>query len=313
MARRMRLPVRLCVPNPVLPAAAEFGIPALIISYRNNVGAPESPDGFYRYGQTEWQDLQGAVQYAIEHVAEQLILMGYSMGGAMILNFLYQSQLADKVVGIILDAPMLNFGATVESGALQLGVPLVFVAIGKFFSTLRFDINWEDLNYINRVDQLTLPLLLFHGDADTTVPIEISDSLATSRCDTAIPSLGRMSLSCSRDTKVFRKLNRDNCWRVIGKATSRLRGEPFSFSPSTRRKVTTASFWRRPSGLSGFSCRPGSALCVWTVSFIGCPASKNIRKKKGPCWSIPGFPAGTPWNSFTCWDFEDAPRRAHAS
>ncbi len=164
---------------PVLPAAAEFGIPALIISYRNDVGAPASPDGFHRYGQTEWQDLQGAVEFAIEHGAERLILMGYSMGGAMILNFLYQSQLADKVVGIILDAPMLNFGATVESGALQLGIPLAFVTIGKFFSALRFDINWEDLNYINRVDQLSLPLLLFHGDADTTVPIEISDALAT--------------------------------------------------------------------------------------------------------------------------------------
>jgi len=164
---------------PVLPAVAEFGIPALIISYRNDEGAPASPDGFHRYGQTEWQDLEGAVEYAIEHGGEQLILMGYSMGGAMILNFLYQSQLADRVVGIILDAPMLNLGATVDSGAMQLGVPRFFVAIGKFISTLRFDINWEDLNYISRADHLKIPLLLFHGDADTTVPIEISDSLAT--------------------------------------------------------------------------------------------------------------------------------------
>jgi hypothetical protein len=164
---------------PVLPAVAEFGIPALIISYRNDEGAPASPDGLHRYGQTEWQDLQGAVLYAIEHGAEQLILMGYSMGGAMILNFLYQSQLADQVVGIILDSPMLNFGATVDFGTMQLGVPLFFSALGKYISALRFDINWEDLNYISRVDQLTLPLLLFHGDADTTVPIEISDSLAT--------------------------------------------------------------------------------------------------------------------------------------
>ncbi len=165
--------------SPVLPTVAEFGMPALIISYRNDVGAPASPDGFHRYGQTEWQDLQGAVEYAIEHGAEQLILMGYSMGGAMILNFLYQSQLADKVVGIILDAPMLNLGATVDFRAMQLGGARFFSGIGKFISTLRFDMNWEDLDYISRVEQLTLPLLLFHGDADTTVPVESSDSLAT--------------------------------------------------------------------------------------------------------------------------------------
>ncbi len=164
---------------PLLPAVAQFGLPTLMISYRNDVGAPASPDGYHRYGQTEWEDLQGAVEYAIEHGAEQLILMGYSMGGAMILNFLYQSQLSDRVVGIILDAPMLNFGATVDFQAMQLGVPRVFVAIGKFISALRFGINWEDLNYPSRADQITLPLLLFHGVADSTVPIEISDSLAT--------------------------------------------------------------------------------------------------------------------------------------
>jgi len=97
----------------------------------------------------------------------------------MILSLLYQSQLADKVVGIILDAPMANFGATVDLGAMQLGVPQVFITIGKFISSFRFDINWEELNYISRADQLTIPLLLIHGNEDVTVPVQISDSLAT--------------------------------------------------------------------------------------------------------------------------------------
>ncbi|MDA2933928.1 lysophospholipase [Acidobacteria bacterium AH-259-D05] len=164
---------------PILSTVAEVGLPALLISYRNDVAAPASPDGFHRYGQTEWQDLQGAVDYAIEHGAEQLVLMGYSMGGGIIMNFLYQSALADKVVGIILDAPMLNLGATIDFQAVQLGVPRPFITMGKFISGLRFNINWQDLNYLSRANELTMPLLLFHGDADTTVPIEASDALVS--------------------------------------------------------------------------------------------------------------------------------------
>lgn len=45
----------------MLPAVTKSGLSSLIITYRNDVEAPESVDGFYRYGESEWKDLETAV------------------------------------------------------------------------------------------------------------------------------------------------------------------------------------------------------------------------------------------------------------
>jgi len=168
---------------PILPTVAELGLPSLIITYRNDLGEPPSPDGFHWYGLTEWEDLEGAVRYALEHGAEDLILVGSSMGGAIVTNFLYHSELVNKVRGAILDAPMLDLNATIDFGARQLGAPRLLMAIGKFMARLRFGIDWKALNYLSRADELTVPILLFHGDADTEIPIETSNALANARPD----------------------------------------------------------------------------------------------------------------------------------
>jgi len=167
----------------ILPTLVELGLPCLLITYRNDEGAPANPDGFHRHGQTEWKDLEGAVSYAIEHGAEDLILVGYSMGGAIVTNFLYESSLSKRVRGIILDAPMLNFNATIDLGASERNLPGPFVALAKFITRLRFGIDWGKLDYLDRADELSAPILLFHGDEDDIVPIETSDELARIRPD----------------------------------------------------------------------------------------------------------------------------------
>lgn len=78
----------------MLPAVHEVGLTAFVISYRNDEDAPQSGEGFYRYGQTEWEDLQAAARYALDSGARRLVLVGYSMGGAIAVSFLYQSGLA---------------------------------------------------------------------------------------------------------------------------------------------------------------------------------------------------------------------------
>jgi len=167
----------------VLPTFARLGFPSLIITYRNDVETPSSPDGFYRYGETEWQDLQGAAEYAIQHGARNLVLVGYSMGGGIVLNFLYQSQISDRVVAAILDAPMLDFDATVDWGARNRFAPGLLMAVAKKIAALRFHVRWDKLDYLKRVGQLRVPILIFHGDADDAIPVDTSDALASARPD----------------------------------------------------------------------------------------------------------------------------------
>src|SRR5690606_31125019 len=50
-----------------VPVFAEAGYTSLLVSYRNDGVAPPSSDGYYSLGDTEWEDIDAAIAYAIEH------------------------------------------------------------------------------------------------------------------------------------------------------------------------------------------------------------------------------------------------------
>jgi alpha-beta hydrolase superfamily lysophospholipase len=163
----------------VLPVFEDAGIPSLTISYRNDPGAPEDPSGLLRYGLTEWQDLEAAVTYARGEGAERIVLYGASMGGGIVMAFLARSGLTDLVSAVVLDAPMLDFSSTVDDNATRetlpvIGVPLPtsLTATAKWIADRRFDVGWEELDYLEDTGVYgELPFLVFHGAEDTTVPI----------------------------------------------------------------------------------------------------------------------------------------------
>lgn len=103
----------------VVDIVHRMGFPALAVTYRNDLGVARDPSGYLRYGQSEWRDLQAAVRWALSHGARRVILVGQSMGGAVVSAFLEYSPLAPKVVRVVFDAPMLDLQAIVDYGASQ--------------------------------------------------------------------------------------------------------------------------------------------------------------------------------------------------
>ena len=162
----------------MVPALRRAGLPALLITYREDQGAPPSPDGFHHMGLTEWRDLEAAARYALAHGARRLVLAGYSMGGAIVAQFMEKSPLASRVTGLVLDAPALDWQRVLEYNAEEIGLPGFSVLPVEWTIGARIDADWDSLDALEHSEDFHLPILLFHGTDDKVVPISLSDDFA---------------------------------------------------------------------------------------------------------------------------------------
>jgi pimeloyl-ACP methyl ester carboxylesterase len=162
----------------MVPTLHRAGLPTLLITYREDLGAPSSPDGFHHMGLTEWRDLGAAARYARAHGARRLVLVGYSMGGAIVAQFMERSPLAPKVAGLVLDAPVLDWRRVLSFHATEMGLPSFLAAPVEWAVGARIDADWESLDAIDHPEDFQVPILLFHGTEDDVVPISTSDDFA---------------------------------------------------------------------------------------------------------------------------------------
>ncbi|MBW3576823.1 MAG: lysophospholipase [Actinobacteria bacterium] len=216
-----------------VPTLAARGLTSLVISYRNDADAPRSADGLSHLGDTEWQDVEGAVVHALAHGARDLLLVGFSMGGTAVLSFLRRSAHAQAVSGVVLEAPVLHWPAVLWRSAQRAGVPrpLLPVVVPATIATLRVraGIDWSDLDHAGHAGDLRHPLLLVHGAADDHVPVGASDALARRRPDLVryvrVPHAGHVQ-----------------CWNVdTGGVEAELAGFVSELSTGRRRR---ARRWR---------------------------------------------------------------------
>lgn len=130
----------------IAPALHQAELPTLLITYREDAGAPPSPDGKHHMGLTEWRDLQSAALYALSHGAKKLVLVGYSMGGAIVTQFMERSPLSPRVAGLVLDAPALDWRAILSFNATELGLPSFAALPVEWMIGERVDADWTPHN-----------------------------------------------------------------------------------------------------------------------------------------------------------------------
>jgi pimeloyl-ACP methyl ester carboxylesterase len=176
-----------------VPPARDAGWNTLLISYRNDGEAPESEDRRYGLGGTEWADVAAAVEFAVEHGAEQVVLMGWSMGGMISLQAVLRSPaVRERLVGIVLDSPAIDWVDILRFQGRAYGFPselgdavsrLLGGPLGGGLTGIAAPISVEELDPVVRADEFTVPILLMHSVDDGFVPIDGSRRFSAARPD----------------------------------------------------------------------------------------------------------------------------------
>lgn len=175
-----------------VPVFRERGYTSLLISYRNDGDGPRSDDGRYGLGSTEWRDVEAAIDYAVDHGAERIVLMGWSMGGAIVLQTLTRSAHEDLIAGVVLESPVIDWIDTLRYQAGMMHLPDAVTAgalrildapWGGRLTGAAAPIGLPELDFVSRAGDLTKPILLMHSDDDGYVPAYASRALASRRPD----------------------------------------------------------------------------------------------------------------------------------
>lgn len=175
-----------------VPVFHSLGMPNLVVSYRNDGEAPRSKGGSYALGASEWRDVDAAISYALRHGATRVLLMGWSMGGAIALQTAVSSAHRESIAGLVLDSPVVDWRNVLRFQAREEGIrdPFPALAMNALSSPLtarlsgsEFVISFDKLDMVARADELTVPILVLHSEDDGFVPADASHALAEARPD----------------------------------------------------------------------------------------------------------------------------------
>ncbi|GAA3209021.1 alpha/beta hydrolase family protein [Microbacterium terregens] len=175
-----------------VPVFHALGITSLVVSYRNDGEAPRSRTGTYTLGATEWRDVDAAVGFARRRGARRIVLMGWSMGGAIALQLELSSAHRDALAGLILESPVVDWRVVLGYQAKLLRLPsaVTGIAIGALktewatpMTGAGAAIPFDRLDVVARASELRHPILILHSDDDGFVPSDASHDLVVARPD----------------------------------------------------------------------------------------------------------------------------------
>ncbi|MEJ1087463.1 alpha/beta fold hydrolase [Microbacterium sp. Mu-80] len=191
-----------------VPVFHGMGLSTLVVSYRNDGEAPRSRGGAYALGASEWRDVDAAVGYALRHGAQRIVLMGWSMGGAIALQTAVSSGHRSSIAGVVLDSPVVDWRTVLRFQAREAGLrePLPALAMGALENSITARLSgaenaipFDRLDMVARASELQAPMLILHSDDDGFVPADASHALAEARPDlVTMPTFG-----VARHTKLW--------------------------------------------------------------------------------------------------------------
>ncbi|MET0782665.1 MAG: alpha/beta fold hydrolase [Microbacterium sp.] len=175
-----------------VPVFHALGITSLVVSYRNDGEAPRSRAGTYALGATEWRDVDAAVGFARRRGARRIVLMGWSMGGAIALQLELSSAHRDVIAGLILESPVVDWRVVLgyQAKLMRLPAAVTGLAIGALqtewatpMTGAGAAIPFDRLDAVSRAGELRHPILILHSDDDGFVPSDASHDLVVARPD----------------------------------------------------------------------------------------------------------------------------------
>ncbi|MGW8380533.1 alpha/beta fold hydrolase [Streptomyces sp. ODS28] len=167
----------------VLPFLAGLRLPVLALAYRGDPGAPPPSDGVGHLGDAEWRDLDAAIRYAVRHGARGVILHGWSTGASMALHASASSALRDRVAGLVLDSPVLEWQSALRALAAARHLPRPLLPLAVRAAEGRTGLHAERLAEAADPSRVAVPTLILHGPDDTVAPFANSQDLAAARPD----------------------------------------------------------------------------------------------------------------------------------
>ena len=175
-----------------MPPLLDRGWTCLAPTYRNDEGVPSGPDGRYALGLSEWRDVEAAIQHAVDHGAREVLLVGWSMGGAIALQVLDLSPLAGLVSRVVLDGPVIDWGDVLAHHARGHRLPRHVGSLARTMMRQRWghrlvgvheSVDLARTDWVSRADELRHRVLLIHSADDEFVPVGPSRELARVRPD----------------------------------------------------------------------------------------------------------------------------------
>lgn len=174
------------------PVLNTLGVPAIAMSYRNDAEVRVESSSRYGLGDTEWIDVDVAIDYALEHGAKQVVLFGWSMGGAIAFQAASRGRNREHVAALVLDGPVVDWINVLDGQArknmlptpvAKLTLEMITQPWARPITGLETPLDLSRMDWVTRAAELDVPVLLIHSDDDEFVPSSPSHALASVRRD----------------------------------------------------------------------------------------------------------------------------------